>query len=134
MEQELSQEGETINKGFIASIFEDKRIGNCSNDGISKWFDEVTIVSTIKEVQIFDIDAKSELTRPCIVIKKKVVGGEEYIYAEPLDDPSSSNVGWMMGGSYVHTCDSRFARHFSKYPIPLHDQQETPELNDQLSR
>lgn len=125
---------ETINRGFFVSIYEDKTSGNCSNNGLSHQHKEAMIVSNIKELQIFDITPKSELTNPLIMIKTKNVGGEEYIYAEPLDSIDKSNVGWMMGGTFIYSCDSRFKRHVSQYPIPLHDRQETPELYDRLNR
>lgn len=118
----------TINKGFIADIYENKEIGNCSNRGISYWCKQVTIVTEIENLQIFDIDPRSELRRPLVVIKKK----GNYIYAEPIDKPKG--IGWMMGGSYIFSSDSRFRRLLNEYPIPLHDRQETPEEYDVLSR
>jgi hypothetical protein len=120
-----------ITKGFIAEIFEAKDFGNCSNNGISKWNKEVTIISDINECAVFDIDPASQLSRPLVVIKHKRIGGEDYVYAEPLEEPEG--VGWMMGGCFIYSCDSRFRRHFSKYPIPLHDRQETQEQYEQLS-
>lgn len=115
-----------INKGFIADIFKPSS-GDCSNNGISHWNNEVTIVSDVDECQVFDINPATELRRPIVVIKNK----KGYIYAEPIDEPEG--VGWMMGGSFIYSCDSRFRRHFNTYPIPLHDRQETPEQFERLS-
>ena len=120
--------------GFIASILEDKQIGNCSNGGISQYHNQVTIVSDVDECQIFDTYPVDELCRPIVVIKKRIIGGEEYVYAEPIDNPDKGNIGWMAGGTFIYSCDSRFSRHFSKYPIPLHDRQETREDFEVLSR
>jgi len=109
-----------INKGFCASILENKEIGNCSNKGMSYWHDQVTIVSDIEECQIFDIDAPSQLVRPIVVIKKRTMhDGSVYVYAEPIDEGH-----YMMGGSFIYSSDSRFRKYFNEYPIPLHDRQE----------
>ena len=115
-----------IEKGFIANIL-DYKDGNFSNGGISKFHKEVTIVSEKPELQIFEIEPKDELVRPIVVIKNR----DGYIYAEPIDAPEG--VGWMMGGSFIYSCDSRFRNLLNEYPIPLHDRQETPEQNRLLS-
>jgi len=119
-----------VEKGFSANILENKSIGNCSNNGISHWCDSVLIVSDIKECQIFDITPKTVLRSPLVVIKKR----GDYVYAEPLDAPDSNNVGWMMGGSFIYSSDSRFRDYFNGYPIPLHDRQETQEEYEMMSR
>jgi len=120
---------EIICKGFMASILENKQIGNCSNHGISKYHDQVTIVTDIKECQVFETTPHDTLTSPLVMIKKKNVCGKEYVYAEPID-----GCGYMMGGSFIYSSDSRFRRHLSDYPIPLHDRQEPNEQYEQLSR
>ncbi len=129
----MEQENKPICKGFIAGILENKEIGNCSNNGISAFHKSVTIVSDIRECQIFETTPHDELIRPLVVIKKKVVCGEEHVYAEPIDDSEPGNVGWMMGGSFIWSSDSRFSEHFSKQPIPLHDRQESQEQYERLS-
>jgi hypothetical protein len=123
---------ESVCEGFIASILEDKKIGNCSNRGISYWAKEVTIVTDIPELQIFETYPKDELNRPLVVIKKKKVCGEEYVYAEPIDEPTG--VGWMMGGTFIYSTDSRFRQFLNKYPIPLHDRQETAQEYERNSQ
>lgn len=115
-------------KGFIAGILTDKEIGECSNNGISHWANEVTIVTDNQELQVFETEPKDELRRPIVKIVKRIICGEEYIHAEPIDDPQG--VGWMAGGSYIWSCDSRFRQHINAYPIPLHDRQETQKEYD----
>lgn len=122
--KEINESKEIVCKGFIASILEDKRIGNCSNNGISAYSKEVTIVSDDPALQIFETTARDELTRPLVVIVKRIIGGKPYIHAQPIDDPKG--VGWMAGGSFIYSYDSRFGK-LSEYPIPLHDRQETQE-------
>lgn len=45
--------------------------------------------------------------------------GTIYIHAVPLD----TNKHTMAGGTYIHSCDSRFSS-ISRYPISLHDRIE----------
>lgn len=110
-------------------ILEDKSIGNCSNSGISSKYKTVVLVSDNPELQVFEPSD----TSPAVVLKKRIVCGEEYIYAIPCDGKDDKRVGWMMGGSYIYTSDSRF-RNISKYPVPLHDRQETYSQYERLSK
>lgn len=99
-------------KGMYASILEDKRIGNCSNRGISSWAKEVLLVGPgIPE--IFE-------SRPEIPMVKM---GERMgrVFVEPVSEKDPDAVGWMFGGAFVWCSDSRFP---AEYPIPLMDRQE----------
>ena len=110
-------------KGMIVSIFIDQRIGESSNHGISSKCKEVTLIDK-------DIPEMHEPTEkaPAVKLVRRTIRGGEYIHAEPVNGPDPGCVGWMMGGSYIHCSDSRI-RDINKYPIPLHDRQETKELN-----
>jgi len=57
--------------------------------------------------------------------------GRPYVHAEPVNDPNKREIGYMFGGNFVYTNDSRFPE---KYPIPLHDRSETWEEYDALSK
>ena len=113
-------------QGLTAGIYESKEIGNCSNGGISKHNKTVTIVGP-GIPRIFDARPGA----PAVKIVRRSFGGQSYIHAEPVNGKKADQVGWMAGGSFIYSCDSRFP---SPYPIPLHDRQETAELNDLLSR
>jgi len=115
-------------KGMICSILEDKRLGNCSNGGISSKHKKVLLWSECKELQIFEESKDC----PAVEIKTKNAYGEEYVYVQPVGNPTGR--GWMMGGSFIHSCDSRFREVFGNKPIPLHDRQETPEQSEMMSR
>lgn len=57
--------------------------------------------------------------------------GRPYIHAEPVNDPNKREIGYMFGGNFIYTSDSRFPE---DYPIPLHDRSETYEDYEILSR
>lgn len=112
-------------KGLRASIYENKEFGNSSNKGISSKVKEVTVVGEgIPE--IFQVNESA----PAVKIIKRDIGGE-YLHAEPVEGKDPNTVGWMAGGAFIYSSDSRFP---SKYPIGLHDRQESEELNNILSR
>lgn len=102
-------------KGLHCDVYESKLIGNCSNHGVSSTHRQVTLVGPgIPE--IFEADEKA----PAVWLRKRKFGEREYIHAVP-EEPGKETVWWMMGGSFIYTCDSRFP---SDYPIPLHDRTE----------
>lgn len=112
-------------KGMIVDVYQSKRGGNFSNGGISSWAKEVLLVGPgIPEI----FDARPGL--PLVEIKSRVVIGERYIYAGPIEAVEPGHVGWMFGGCFIFTSDGRFP---SQYPIPLHDRQESAALNEALS-
>jgi len=113
------------NKGMSASIYENKGHGNCSNGGISSYCKDVTIVNS--KCKVFEADEQS----PAVVIVKRIIGGKEYLHAEPVEKPTG--IGWMAGGTFIYTCDSRFREEFGNYPISLHDREESQKEYDILS-
>jgi len=115
-------------KGLICSIFEDKRIGNCSNGGISSTNTEVLVIVEGKDIGPFE---QSD-DRPTVKVVRRIICGEEYVHVEPLAKPKG--VGWMAGGTVVSSCDSRFGREVNNYPVSLHDRCESQKDYDILSR
>lgn len=101
-------------KAITASIYENKMIGNCSNNGISSRFDRVLILC---EDGYIDVDGTEE---NLCEVRYITFGGQTHMFAEPVAAPKG--IGWMDGGSIVYTSDSRFP---SDYPLRLHDRQET---------
>lgn len=68
--------------------------------------------------------------RPALRIVRRNIGGSEYIHAEPIQPPSDGCF-YCFGGTYVETSDSRL-RAISKYPIPVHDRNESYEYANSL--
>ena len=107
-------------KGIMVSILEDKQIGNCSNNGISSKYSSVLLIG-------LEIPGNTEIRDnvPTVILQKR----NEYITCRPCTPPYG--VGYMFGGCFVYSSDSRFP---SQYPIPLHDRQETQEQYNMLSK
>ena len=104
-------------------IYEEKGIGNCSNNGISSRFKEVLLICERGFIEVDENNPPENLVK----LVTRNLFGKEYKHIEPVARPTG--VGWMAGGSLVYTCDSRF-RELSQYPLSLHDRQETQEQYD----
>lgn len=118
-------------KGLTASIFEDKRIGNCSNGGISSRCSMVTVVGLGEDSEIREATDDA----PAVKLVRRIIGGKLCVHAEPVDPVPEGHAGWMMGGSYISTSDGRFADAIGFYgAVALHDRSETWAMYDQLSR
>lgn len=96
-----------------------------SNGGISSRYSEVLI--ECKDGYI-DVDEDNLPENFCEVVKRNF-GTETYLHLEPVKRPDKGSVGWMAGGCFCSSCDSRFSR-ISQYPLSLHDRQETQEQYD----
>ena len=109
-------------------IFENKKIGNCSNNGISNRYNEVLLICEDGFVDIDEDNPPENLVK--LVVRN--LFGKEYKHLEPYRPTDSGCVGWMAGGSYAGCSDSRFHR-ISEYPLPLHDRQESWEMYNRMS-
>lgn len=94
-----------------------------SNGGISSKFNEILLLC---EDGFKEVDGTEENLCRLDVIR---YGEHTHYYIRPVAEPE--HIGWMAGGTVVFSSDSRFP---FDYPLSLHDRQETPELNDMLSR
>ena len=56
-----------------------------------------------------------------VMMKRKVVGGEDYFYVVPAVEPERHGNGPMFGGNFCYSSDSRFP---FNYPLPIHDRYE----------
>ena len=105
-------------KGLIVYILKNKGLGDCSNGGISSKHDEALLVFENGEAGIFE---ESD-DRPTIKLVKRMIWGEEYVHVEPIDNKKGG--GFMAGGCFVTSSDSRFSEFANRYPVSLHDRQE----------
>lgn len=111
--------------GLLVGIYESKEIGNCSNGGISSRCKSAILVGE-GIAKVFGPSPEC----PAVKLVHRTICGKPYVHAEPVESKNGNNVGYMAGGTFIYTCDSRFP---SSYPIPLHDRQETPEQYERLS-
>lgn len=119
-----------MRKGLIANIYKSKTLGDCSNGGISADHDEVLVVLDEPSCQVFE----ERKGLPCVKIVRRILFEKEYVHAEPIDTKDKTKVGFMAGGTFIYSLDSRFSEFVNKYPVSLHDRQETQEEYDMLSR
>lgn len=98
--------------------------GDCSNNGVSAHYNEILLICDEGY-----IDVKGDEANLCKVVTRNIFG-KEYKHVEPVN--GKHGAGFMAGGCYVATCDSRFAR-ISQYPLALHDRCETWEQYEALS-
>ena len=115
------------NKGLIVNVLRDAKGGDCTNSGASSKFTEFVIVDP-EIAEIFEPTA----TMPALKLVRRSFGNKLYIHAEPLTSVPANCVGFMFGGNFVYSCDSRF-RSVCEYPIPVHDRIETARNYELLS-
>lgn len=99
---------------------------DCSAGGISARCYEVTLVGPGID-EIFDATPDA----PAVKLVRRVIGGAEYMHVEPVEPVKEGYVGYCAGGTLVYTTDSRFP---SRYPLSLHDRQDTAADYEALSR
>lgn len=114
-------------RALTVSIFEDKRLGNCSNHGISELYNEILLLC---EDGPHEVDLDNPPKNLCRLVPR-ILWGEKHYYIEPCAKPEG--VGYMYGGAVVYSSDSRFARLCGNTPLCLHDRQESQEMHDLLS-
>ena len=118
-------------KALPIEAYSNKTYRGCSNGGITERFDRLLLVC---EEGFVDVD-ESNPPENLVVLVDRDLFGEPSPYIRPYADPDPGNVGWMAGGSFASSSDSRFNRLFRFYgAVAVHDRQETQELYDLLSR
>lgn len=75
-------------------------------------------------------DDLNKTDMPVLKLVKRFISGRIYLHAEPVASCPSDMVGWMSGGTFIYSHDSRFP---SDYPIALHDRCETQKQYQSLS-
>ncbi len=114
-------------KGIGVSIYRTNAFGDATNGGISSKVNSATLIGEGMP-ELFEPDTKS----PGLRIVKRMFGSRPYYHCEPLEGRDPKNVGWMFGGNFVYTSDSRYNR-LTNYPMPIHDRQESQSSYDALT-
>lgn len=105
------------------TVYSNSNYRQCANGGISERYDELLLIHPEGFIEIDEENPPENLVK---VVTRQLFG-REYMHIEPVARPQ--HIGWMMGGSYAGSSDTRFNR-ISPYPLPIHDRQETREQND----
>lgn len=114
-------------KALPIYVYSNKSFKGCSNGGITEKYDTLLL---IHEEGFIDIDENNPPENLVKVVSRSLFGGV-YKHIEPYKQ--ATKVGYMNGGSYASTSDSRFSK-ISSYPLAVHDRQESQEKYDALSR
>lgn len=64
---------------------------------------------------------RPDANTPELKLVRRKIGGREYLHVEPVEGKDPRAAGWMAGGNFVYTSDSRFP---NAYPLSIHDRQE----------
>jgi len=102
-------------KGLLVHVY--RGHVDCTNSGISSKHNSFILTGN-GVPEIFEPGAGS----PALILVERTLQGEKRLHAEPVDEPEKGNIGWMFGGNFIYTSDSRFP---NPYPIKVHDRQET---------
>lgn len=114
-------------KALPIYVYSNQSFKGCSNNGISEKYDRLLLIC---EDGFINID-ENDIPENVVKVVTRNIQGKEYKHIEPYK--KASKVGYMAGGSYASTSDSRFSK-ISQYPLSIHDRQETQQEYDSLSR
>ncbi len=104
-------------------------LGDCTNKGISSRYKELLLVCPQGHVTIDDENPPES----AVQLVTRALFGDKIFHIEPLKSPAKGHVGWIMGGNFAYSCDSRFGRMIPFYgAVPIHDRQETVEYYNSM--
>lgn len=103
---------------------------DCTNGGISSKYNELLVMCPDGHVKV-DLENPPE---NLVIVVKRFLFGKTIYYIEPYK--IAKHIGWMSGGNFAFSCDSRFSRLIdgNHYAISIHDRQETQAEYDVLSK
>ena len=105
---------------------------DCTNNGISAKYDQLLLICDRGFIEVDEQNPPENLVK---LVKREFPWCGTVYHIEPVARPDPGNVGWMAGGNFAHTCDSRFSEMTGVYgALSIHDRQETQEQHDMLSR
>lgn len=116
-------------KALNIYVYRSPRLGDCTNGGISSKYEQLLVLC---ENGYIDID---EANPPANLVKlvRRFIRGREVFHLEPVNAPDGA--GWMAGGNYAGSCDSRFSEMTGIYgAIAIHDRQEDWKAYEMMSR
>lgn len=95
---------------------------DCTNGGISSKFTRLLVLCDDGNITIPD---DKELPENLVRVVKRTFAGQDVYHVEPVAEPNGA--GWMMGGNYAASSDSRFSRMIGGMygAVAIHDRQES---------
>lgn len=103
---------------------------DCTNNGISSVYDNLYLVCPSGPREVDEDDPR------LIKAVRRQFGSRVVWHAEPYHGVPEGHVGWMAGGNFVHSCDSRFSEMFGDFygAVSLHDRKEQYKEYEMYSR
>lgn len=111
-------------QGLTLSIYRDADGYDATNGGQSSQVQNITVCD-------FSGPFEPSESAPEFKLIRRNIGGREYCHLEPAQPCPQGMIGYMFGGNFAYTSDSRFP---FDYPLPIHDRAETSKQYDILSR
>jgi len=116
-------------KALSIQVYRSAYIGDCTNGGISAKYDQLLVLCERGNHTVDDANPPENLVQ---LVHRRLFNKDIY-HLEPVR--KAAGVGWMMGGNYGGTSDSRFSDMTGIYgAIPIHDRDEDQATYDLLSR
>jgi len=117
-------------KAIPVEVYRAAGYGDCTNGGISSRFSRLLLICDTGFLDVDENDPPENLVK---LVKRHLFGQDTY-HVEPYKAPEG--IGWMAGGNFAHTSDSRFTRMMDGFygAVAIHDRQESASLYELLSR
>lgn len=125
-------------KGLLVSVFRDASGVDCTNGGVSSKGADLVLIKNGAEIGPFSPESGEPvyLAKWCgrviacpenleVVAPRRSKPGSMFV-SDRLGESSIEYLkGWMFGGNFVYSSDSRFAALVpGSYPIPVYDRRE----------
>lgn len=108
-------------KALALEVYRTRRLSDCTNGGVTSTHDTILVEHPDGYIEVDEKNPPENLM--CVV--KRFFAGREIYHLEPVVEPEGA--GWMFGGNYAATSDSRFDELIGGMygAVAVHDRQET---------
>jgi hypothetical protein len=97
---------------------------DATNSGVTSQNNRVILIPLGVAIDVV-MKTIASATIPVLKVVSRNLGGRTYLHAEPVTKVPAGHVGYMAGGNYVVSSDSRYREFVGDYPISVHDRTET---------
>lgn len=115
-------------KALPVSVYRSSSLGDCTNGGVSARYDDLLVLC---DDGYITVDLENPPKNLVEVVHRNMWGRDLY-HIEPY--AAAKGAGWMMGGNYAATSDSRFSKLCGgQYgAVAIHDRDESWELYNSM--
>ena len=115
-------------KALPISVYRRNTTADCTNGGISSKYDELLLLC---ENGFVEVD-ENNLPENAVKVVKRHLFGTTVVHIQPCKE--ATGVGYMFGGNYAGTSNSRFEEMTGFYgAVAIHDRDESQEMYDRLT-